>query len=645
MTLGAIALLGAVGFSACSSDENVVEDNPTFDGETVRTDFAFNIATPKTKMTAANTQQDGNFNGMEDMFLLPFKGVPAAGATTNNTINYGLGSLASGDITEAQSSRVYALSIPVGTDNFLFYATATKGTGTDSEKGKISKTIDATSVNDIKFNLESIATSLGSDATNLAAYLTAVAQAEDENSNKWSDAASLANAGGAFSSLASLYEKFTTIGSGEARSGSMESVQRLMLDLYKSAKKIDEEATDPDVKKVAQAIYTAITTGVSGISVTVDETGAADNWTLAINGPDANFPANLELPMGAAQLKYDNASRSFSYIESDDELIVTPGTTQVLSEPNVSLSKIVYPSELVYYCNSPLWASEVYKTAADYPITTGDWDQTPGTSPSGSEVLFSSDWNKEVVSSKTRAVAMRNNVNYGVALLQSTVKLAADAETTMEDNRNAIIGDANQTDIAGNAMQVTGILIGGQPHEVGWKMIQEGSDASVTFSDVIYDKDVQYGSALTTSQSDANYTMVFDNYTNKLTPTTEQPDVLFALEIKNGNQDFYGAKNMIPKNSTFYIVGKLELSTAVGTDIKTDYPNGYRIPYVKEGSATTLRKRVFIQDHTTVANITISKDALKGAYSTIPDLISTQVVFGLSVDLKWKQGLTFSPVI
>ncbi|MBQ8098763.1 MAG: hypothetical protein IJ244_04500, partial [Bacteroidaceae bacterium] len=555
MTLGAIALLGAVGFSACSSDENVVEDNPTFDGETVRTDFAFNIATPKTKMTAANTQQDGIFKGMQDMYLLPFKGAPAAGATTNNAINYGLGSLASGDITDAQSSRVYALSIPVGTTDFLFYATATKKeTDTDSEKGKISKTIDATSVDAIQFNLESIATSLGSDATNLAAYLTAVAQAEDENSNKWSDAASLANAGGAFSSLASLYEKFTTIGSGEARSGSMESVQRLMLDLYKSAKKIDEEATDPDVKKVAQAIYTAITTGVSGISVTVDETGAADNWTLAINGPDANFPANLELPMGAAQLKYDNASRSFSYIESDDELIVTPGTTQVLSEPNVSLSKIVYPSELVYYCNSPLWASEVYKTAADYPITTGDWDQTPGTSPSGSEVLFSSDWNKEVVSSKTRAVAMRNNVNYGVALLQSTVKLAADA-TTMEDNRNAIIGDDDQTFTVAkladddpdpdNVMQVTGILIGGQPNKVGWKMIQEGSDAS--FSDVIYDKDVQYGSALTTSSSAANYTMVFDNYTNK----PDQPDVLFALEIKNGDKDFYGAKNMIPKNSTF----------------------------------------------------------------------------------------------
>ncbi|MBQ8099347.1 MAG: hypothetical protein IJ244_07480 [Bacteroidaceae bacterium] len=224
------------------------------------------------------------------------------------------------------------------------------------------------------------------------------------------------------------------------------------------------------------------------------------------------------------------------------------------------------------------------------------------------------------------------------------MKLAADAETTMEANRNGIIGDSNQTDIAGNAMQVTGILIGGQPHEVGWKMIQEGSDASVTFSDVIYDKDVQYGSALTTSQSDANYTMVFDNYTNKLTPTTEQPDVLFALEIKNGNQDFYGAKNMIPKNSTFYIVGKLSLSTAVG-DI-TNYPAGYRIPYVNAGSETTTTiKRVFIQDHTTVANITISKDALKGAYSTIPDLISTQVVFGLSVDLKWKQGLTFSPVI
>ena len=42
----------------------------------------------------------------------------------------------------------------------------------------------------------------------------------------------------------------------------------------------------------------------------------------------------------------------------------------------------------------------------------------------------------------------------------------------------------------------------------------------------------------------------------------------------------------------------------------------------------------------TTANITISTDALKEAYSTIPDLVSTETVFGLSVDLSGEVVLT-----
>ena len=42
---------------------------------------------------------------------------------------------------------------------------------------------------------------------------------------------------------------------------------------------------------------------------------------------------------------------------------------------------------------------------------------------------------------------------------------------------------------------------------------------------------------------------------------------------------------------------------------------------------------------------TIGKDALQRAYSTIPDLRSTQMYFGLSVDLEWKTGLKFNVII
>ena len=51
------------------------------------------------------------------------------------------------------------------------------------------------------------------------------------------------------------------------------------------------------------------------------------------------------------------------------------------------------------------------------------------------------------------------------------------------------------------------------------------------------------------------------------------------------------------------------------------------------------------RDAVTTATFTIGKDALQRAYSTIPDLRSTQMFFGLSVDLEWKAGLNFNVII
>jgi len=168
-------------------------------------------------------------------------------------------------------------------------------------------------------------------------------------------------------------------------------------------------------------------------------------------------------------------------------------------------------------------------------------------------------------------------------------------------------------------------------------MINGGSG----FSNVIYDKDVQFpqtateGKILTTSASSKNYTAVFDNYTT----ASEQTPVNFALEIVNGDQDFYGKHNMIPAGSTFYLVGQIILTKSNENwsgenSVKANRPATYRI--TNEGT-----KRVFVQDYKTTANVTITKDALKNAYSTIPDLRSTEVVFGLSVETKWQSGLTF----
>lgn len=675
--MSAIALTSAVSFTGCASDDGAsVDTNPTYDGTSVRTDFAFNItkASQGTRMTATNVQESGNFRGMTNMYLLPFTGEPGT-VTTSNAASFALGSLANNAISASQSSKVYSITIPIGTDNFLFYGKATnEGALTPAEVGAVTSTLapstSAVSLDNISFSLTNIA-ELGQDANRLAAYLNYVAQAKVDDDNTWAGTVTKATSsdadGGNYRDLARLYNLFTGInkGSSEARSGSAESVTRMMLDIYKTAKAINGQSANSGVQAMAEAICNAITTGTGGVSVTIttandtpinfndnnynaldDATspgvGAPDTWKATLSDAvNATFPANLGLPMGAAQIYFydpspaSDATPGFRYNTS-----VHTGTPSATPADNkqitVDIDKLDYPAELIYFDNSPLRASSVYKTVNDYPTTPTTWDDAFNNPTSG-------DWTSDVVAATTRAVAMQNNVNYGVALFETTVALSG---TTFTDNRAAVLaadGETTNQEIneAGN-FKVTGILIGGQPATVGWDMTNP--EVSTKFDHVIYDRDIPFtATALSQTQSQPNYTLVFDNYTGV---STGQRDVLFALQIVNGGPDFYGKDNIIPAGSTFYLVGKLPVPTSDNVPT-THVPNDYRAGLTNKYRITKEDvKRVFVQDYKTTANITIdATKALKNAYSTIPDLRSTETVFGLSVDLQWTPGYIYSVTI
>ncbi len=642
--MSAIALTSAVGFTACSSSEDATNStadvNPTYDGSSVRTDFAFNITKASqgtTRMTSPNTQNDNSFRGMSNMYLFPFSEEPAANKTTNLTspnVNYSLGALTKTEITTSQSKKIYSLTLPIGTSDFLFYGTATRSTETDFAVGKLTSTLagNVANTNDISFSLAQIATTLGDDATNLAAYLTNIAKATNwaETVNYVNGTTSVTNPD-AYVSLADLYTKFTTIYTD--RCGSAEAIKRTIEDLYKSAKAINAQSSVAAVQTIATAICDAIKDNTSTVYMTIVETDTDPaNWTFTLTGlSDGTFPAGtLKLPMGAVQLVFDGTSKTFSY---------KPTSTSVtnLSSFGINYTDIYYPSELVYFDNSPLRATNNYKTAANYAFTPDNWDiQFQATT---------GDWTGPSVGPSTRAVAMQNNVNYGVSMLESTVQLQT---ATLTDNRSGILGGSatDQTDISGTGMKVTGILIGGQPGTVGWNMV---SNSSTGFDKIIYDNAVQYGNALSTSPSASNYTIVLDNLkgdgSTPTTPAATQDDVKFALQIKNGNKDFYGKNGMIPAESTFYLVGTLSASSPATARV---------IPNVKTGETSTAARntvyritheatnRVFVQDYKTTANITINTDALKNAYSTIPDLRSTELLFGLSVDLSWQAGAIYN---
>ena len=106
-------------------------------------------------------------------------------------------------------------------------------------------------------------------------------------------------------------------------------------------------------------------------------------------------------------------------------------------------------------------------------------------------------------------------------------------------------------------------------------------------------------------------------------------------------KDFWGEHNVIRKGGTFYIAGKLAISKATNAITWPAEPDFYALPPYDANGATIKTERIFIQDYMTEAVFKLGAESLKKAYVTVPDLRSGQITFGLSVDLKWRTGLSF----
>ena len=132
--LSAIAFVGTVSFSACSSSDDMDEsNNPNFDPKTneVLTKFVFNVATGSTtRQTSAATQATSSdpFRGINNAVLLSFKQTVDGkhiSAATNADKRYELQDIMSaGSIDQTKSHRVIETSLPLNTNSLLFYGKA-----------------------------------------------------------------------------------------------------------------------------------------------------------------------------------------------------------------------------------------------------------------------------------------------------------------------------------------------------------------------------------------------------------------------------------------------------------------------------------------------------------------------------------------
>lgn len=590
---GALLLAGTMSFTACSSDDEVEDINPTYDGKAVKTQFAFSVpmGAKTSRQTEANTQAQTTptFLGMQNIKLLTQTASDVTAGTVGVVIE-SLADLTNTEITTSSSKKIYNdVEIPVNTTNFLFYGQAKRGTtGTPAEinfkQGVLTPTTfpaAGENVSSINFALQpslTNSTNFAEAQTALAGILSGIAQVTG-----WE--------GHDNAALSGLYSKFVSL-----KAGSGQAILNTMTELKRSLEGITaSEATtvrDNIINKMKESF------DFSGDNVASFKTAAY-----------ATFPTAYDIPEGAVVLGYTEDSNTFSYVNS------TIGGTNT-----VKVSDICYPAALYYYVNTPLKATDNELKEAEWPNTPAAWASATGPNQWGGSGYVWTD----AVRPATRTIALTKNINYGVGRFDTQIKCAG---AFLVDNAVAIAGlaAANSIPVPAEGFPVSAILVGGQPDNVASDMcpVKDGGNTKDEFNKTIYDKyAADEGIAAKNGDlSTATHTLVLDVLTTEATQRT----INVAVELTNNSgYDFYGADGIVKAGSKFYLIAALDPTAASASE---------------SGSFTGDTKRVFAQDYYTLAKFNVVN--LKGAYVTIPDLRSTKMSLGLSVDLEWKKGLVF----
>ncbi len=589
----ATLMVGTLVFTACSNDEFDGNTNPTYDGESVKTQFAINIpaAGKSTRLgqDIVQGQVKPEFRGMTNIRLVPFTVATIEESTTSSINPIALASIGNTDLKENGNYKVYNdVDIPVGVQSFLFYGEASEGAGTGSlVNGEIIPSYEVSgwplnsTLAGIQFDLKPIigTGSVTESQNELAQMLTGIASVTGANSGTaWS-----ASSG----ELKTYYDNFVSL-----KAGSANSIKAALQELYNSV--MDGKVADDDNLK--EKIAGKIT------ETYFDAMGPTDgkytlNWKDGIAENIKTFPNNLGLPDGSQQLAFTDGE--FTY----------PAPSTSVVDGNIlqqtAYNKYVYPASLFYTVNTGIKVSNsTMATGGVYDGTYSDWNG----------ILGLTGFTDGSVTESTQSIALVKPIQYAVASLNLIVRFA---DTYIYDNGDkwpvgAPIGQI-AVPVPDAGFPLNGILIGGQK-PVQWDFTTKDvsdNDAWTIYDASMNDAAVKKASAYPSEPT--AYTLALE--TKGVTSGAASGEtVRFALEMTNNSgADFIGVDGIVPAGGKFYLVGNL-VSETTGDALK-----------------------VFEQDHKTVAKVTIN--SLKSAYNCIPDLRSPKLELGLSVDLEWQKGL------
>lgn len=624
--LGAIALTGTVGFTACSSsDEATAEVNPSYnaDDNTVKAQLAISLASnagnaatqaPSLDLTRQSDaivqgQTPPVFRGMQDMRLIAMQNWVAlsevkADASGNikpyNDKVINLGTMSAFDNANSNAKIYNDLSIPVGTKAFLFYGRATKEAAsypagaTDADKthydrfhtGIINAPTNYTvPVKNFVFSLQPIQPGIYESTEGDVTTQVGV----NERANhlvtyvKGIRAVSVTNV-----TLHSYLNAF------QPTAGSSASIALAVQDLWDKVRAVPTstaaEAADVAAIKAAILSQTAL-----GACATIDD---VTNKVTITRSTLLGYPANIFLPDGAAAIDWEDPANPKPIVAGHN------GTVYV-----APLNSYVYPAELLYRANTAIGVSNTDNVSQTYGSSS--WNDI-----STSTAYYT--WDGEVAGS-TRSIALKEQIQYAVARLDLQVKCAA---ATLYDYTGAAVN------VPTGGFPISAVLIGNQRNV----NFQFGPVAGAT-AYTIYDREMtETMAALANAAQGTNKTLVLQSGQMDNTENLQQVNVCVEFTNTSG-QSFVSKNGIVPAGGKFYLVGQLDLTKS------SEYSGNNGSPAM-----------IFKQDYITNVLFTIAEGTLGStndtglgvAYNVIPDLKTPQLEVAFSVNLDWKPGLTFN---
>lgn len=295
-------------------------------------------------------------------------------------------------------------------------------------------------------------------------------------------------------------------------------------------------------------------------------------------------PEIYGLPSGTIPIQLQEGNKTFKIVENIDHF----SGLRYLPDDG-----ICYPPSLWYYGNSPLVTTDQGDIQQKY-TSTYSWDD------------ICSNYADAGISAHSSAAAVRDPVQYGVALLELKCNQAGASQ----------LKDYNNTNIAVNntSFPLTGIILADQYQQVFDFTPLPSTDDRAEMR-YLYDADVNDtdGNArawLSSTQESATLSTL-------VLPTRPGADVRFALEfLNNTTKTIIGANGckIFPK-CHFYLAGILEYS-------HRNYTPGNDC------------SSIFVRDHAT--EVLANFSSLKAAYDVIPDLTEPQLQLGVQAKFGWN---------